>query len=220
MGSGTVTKFRGTKIAAITSYAVGGSITAISLANPAVVTQTAHGFVDQDVVLIAGVVGMTELNGKLFVVDSATANTYSLVGVSSLDYVAYASGGTAAKAVMSNYCNLTSYSADTGSTSETVTETICSTEVEPDFGLPDPGSVSIGYNLDEANAVQIAFENSRRNVSPMAVKITYPGASGKVMVDIGVVTQTGVSGAAGTPNWTGTATLRRTRNRVDALVTP
>jgi hypothetical protein len=163
---------------------------------------------------------MTELNDKYFVVDNVTTGTYSLQGINALDYTAYASGGTAKKATMTSFCNLTGYDATTGTTSETLDETICSTELEPEFGLPDPGSVTMAYNLDEGSAVQIALEASRRAASQVAIKISYPAASGsKVMVDIGVVTQTGVSGQAGTPNWTGTATLRRVRNRLDAVLT-
>jgi len=73
------------------------TITAITAANPAVVTSTSHGFSNGDDVWIAGVVGMTRLNGRRFTVASSTTNTFALTGEDSTSYDAYSSGGTASK---------------------------------------------------------------------------------------------------------------------------
>lgn len=73
------------------------TITAITKANPAVVTSTSHGFSNGDHVWIAGVVGMTRLNGRRFVVASTATNTFALTGEDSTSYDAYSSGGTASK---------------------------------------------------------------------------------------------------------------------------
>tara|TARA_Y100000004_G_scaffold136916_2_gene155117 strand:- start:12335 stop:14863 length:2529 start_codon:yes stop_codon:yes gene_type:complete len=71
--------------------------TAISQANPAVVTSAAHGFSDGDTVIFSDVVGMTELNGNRYVVVGATTDTFQLTGVDSTNFTAYASGGTMKK---------------------------------------------------------------------------------------------------------------------------
>ena len=65
-----------------------------------VVTSNAHGLSDGDEVYITGIVGMTELNGRSFLVDNAAANTFTLqtldgVAVTTTTYGAYTSGGTA-----------------------------------------------------------------------------------------------------------------------------
>jgi len=73
------------------------TITAITAANPAVVTSTSHGFSNGNDVWIAGVVGMTRLNGRRFTVASSTTNTFALTGEDSTSYDAYSSGGTASK---------------------------------------------------------------------------------------------------------------------------
>lgn len=75
------------------------TITGITQANPAVVTAAAHGFSNGDVVFLAGVVGMTEVNSRHFVVANAATNTFELTGCNSTGYAAYASGGTAAEIV-------------------------------------------------------------------------------------------------------------------------
>jgi len=76
------------------------TITGITAASPPVVTAAAHGFVDGDLVTIYGVVGMTEVNNRTFLVDDKAANTFELQDLSGVDivgagYTAWTSGGYA-----------------------------------------------------------------------------------------------------------------------------
>ena len=71
--------------------------TAMTKANPVVVTSNAHGFSDGDSVKITNVVGMTEVNNKEYVVANKTTNTFELSGVDGTSYTTYASGGTLEK---------------------------------------------------------------------------------------------------------------------------
>jgi len=77
-------------------------ISGITSANPAVVTDTAHGYSNGDWIYITGVLGMTNLNGLVWIVTNVTANTYRLTDlfgnvVNSFPWNAYISGGTAAR---------------------------------------------------------------------------------------------------------------------------
>ena len=78
------------------------TISGITQANPAVVTATSHGYSNGDEVLITGVVGMTEVNSKRFLVSNKTTNTFELqdkdgVDINSTAFTAYSSGGVANK---------------------------------------------------------------------------------------------------------------------------
>ena len=73
------------------------TITAITKANPAVVTSNSHGYSNGDHVWINSVGGMTRLNGRRFTVANKTTNTFELSGENSTNYDSYTSGGTAAK---------------------------------------------------------------------------------------------------------------------------
>lgn len=75
--------------------AINATITGITQANPAVVTATAHGFRNGDLVTITNVVGMTEVNDTEFAINVLTPNTFELRGIDSTGYTAYASGGDA-----------------------------------------------------------------------------------------------------------------------------
>ena len=73
-----------------------------SQTNPVVVTSAGHPFLDGEEVFLSGIVGMTELNNRFFIVSGAGANTFNLTDVdgNNIDgtgFTAYASGGTIEK---------------------------------------------------------------------------------------------------------------------------
>jgi len=71
------------------------TISGVTQANPAVVTATGHSLSNGDHVVISGIVGMTELNGRRFEVANKTTNTFELLGEDSTSHTAYSSGGDA-----------------------------------------------------------------------------------------------------------------------------
>ncbi len=80
------------------------TITGITTASPAVVTTSGnHGYSNGDEVAIAAVVGMTELNGRRFVIANKAATTFELTdqvtgaNINSTGFTAYSSAGTSAK---------------------------------------------------------------------------------------------------------------------------
>lgn len=79
------------------------TITAATKANPGVITSIAHGFSNGDWIYIAAVGGMTQLNGRIFVVAGATTDTFTLkdlltdTAINTTSYGAYTSGGTASR---------------------------------------------------------------------------------------------------------------------------
>lgn len=80
------------------------AISAITKANPAVITATAHGLTTGNTVRFDGIVGMTNLNGNRYTVTVLTANTFTLTDlhgtvVDSTNFSAYVSGGQVRKLV-------------------------------------------------------------------------------------------------------------------------
>ena len=64
-----------------------------SVANPVVISAIAHGFSDDDIVHISGVLGMTSLNDNSFVVQNSADDTFELQGENGLAYNAWTAGG-------------------------------------------------------------------------------------------------------------------------------
>jgi len=76
------------------------TITAITKANPGVLTSNSHGFSNGDEIFIDSVGGMTELNTRNYKVANVTTNTFTLtdlfgVAVNTTNFTTYTSGGTA-----------------------------------------------------------------------------------------------------------------------------
>ena len=83
---------------AIVLTGVSKTITAVTQASPGVITSSSHGFTNGDEIVIASVVGMTELNNKSFLVANVTTNTFTLtdlfgVAINTTSFSAYTSGG-------------------------------------------------------------------------------------------------------------------------------
>jgi hypothetical protein len=75
------------------------TITNITQANPGNVTAVGHGYTTGDVVKIAGVVGMTQVNELYFTITTAGVDNFT-IGVDTSAYTAYSSAGTAAKTLV------------------------------------------------------------------------------------------------------------------------
>jgi hypothetical protein len=78
------------------------TISGATQANPCVVTDTGHGYLDGEEVYISSIVGMTELNGRYFKVANKTTNTFEITdlqgnNINSSAYTAYGSAGTAGR---------------------------------------------------------------------------------------------------------------------------
>lgn len=76
------------------------SISAITQASPGVITTGTHSYTTGDEVYLSSIGGMTELNGRIFVVTVLSATTFSLTdmwgtAVDTSAYTAYTSGGSA-----------------------------------------------------------------------------------------------------------------------------
>ncbi len=80
-------------------YDTATTITNITNANPAVVTVTAHPYVDNDQVLITAVAGMGQVNDRSFSILTVDANSFQLVGIDSTSYSGYTGGGHAQKII-------------------------------------------------------------------------------------------------------------------------
>jgi len=76
------------------------TISGATAADPVVITATAHGYSNDDEISISGVVGMTELNNKRYLVANKTTNTFEITDIDGNDidgsgFTAYTSGGVA-----------------------------------------------------------------------------------------------------------------------------
>jgi hypothetical protein len=169
------------------------SITAISKAAKAVLTVGTHTFVKGDVVKIAAVVGMTEINGLKGIVEATTATTVTLANIDSTSFTTYTSGGTAGLLQFFETCQHKSYSGFDGQASEIDTTTLCSTAKEKTLGLQDFGGMSADLHYVEDDAFQIEAKVAKREALPRWFKLVKK--NGYIKVFEGFVRSLSDSGA-------------------------
>lgn len=75
-------------------YTPTASITGVTLANPVRLKVVGHPFLDGDRVHIAGIVGTTELNGRVYEIRRYSDDEIELLGVDGRGFSSYTSGGT------------------------------------------------------------------------------------------------------------------------------
>lgn len=140
-------KSQNTLLQVSTATSAAKTITAATAANPVVVTSSTHGLANGTVVVITGVVGMTELNGRAFVVANQATNTFELKGVDGTAYTTYASGGSATPQTMTAISEVLSAGGLDGEASEIDTTHLRSTAKEFMLGLKDPGNFRMSVNV-------------------------------------------------------------------------
>jgi len=211
MSQGLRYKFNGSTFSVQTGY-TGVSplpvITAVTQANPAVVSSGTT-FTNGDVVLITGVVGMTNLNDNLYVVDNAVALTsFELAGEDSSAADAYVSDGTIDEVAFSSFCELTGANQQDGGADEIEVTTICSTAKEFEQGLSDSGTLQLDYNSAPNSVIQTALRTAKVSGDQVAFKITFPNSGGTVIM-LGTVQSQSMSGSVN-DIWKGSATVKLT----------
>lgn len=211
MSQGLRYKFNGSTFSVQTGY-TGVSplpvITAVTQANPAVVSSGTT-FTNGDVVLITGVVGMTNLNDNLYVVDNAIASTsFELAGEDSSAADAYVSDGTIDEVAFSSFCELTGANQQDGGADEIEVTTICSTAKEFEQGLSDSGTLQLDYNSAPNSVIQTALRAAKVSGDQVAFKITFPNSGGTVIM-LGTVQSQSMSGSVNDV-WKGSATVKLT----------
>ena len=210
MAAGKNVKFQGSSIAVAIAKLTAKTITAITKANPCVVTSTAHGFVLGDLVWHAAIVGMTELNGDWYYIQNPTANSYELRGVDSTGYGTYVSGGTAQLASWANWCECKGWNETGGSSAEIDVTTVCSPTKEYELGLPDTATVALDYNYGPKFTVNAFLEAAKLVGDTVPMRVTLPAAQGVLTYKMGILqlSRTGQIGAV----WQGSASLRVKEN--------
>lgn len=208
MSSGQRFKFNGSRVQVSIGNGSAKTITDITEADPAVVTSTAHGLAAGTVGRLAAIVGMTELNGKLGVVDNPDTNDFELAGVDSTEYTPYTSGGTFTPLTYSDFCELTGIDQQDGTSDEIEVTTVCSTAKEFEVGLSDSGTLTLNYNFAPKSDVQGAFRAAKVAGDEVAVRVVLPKDGGTIVM-IGQVQQSSFTGGNGAV-WTGSTQLKLT----------
>jgi hypothetical protein len=207
MSTGKNIKFKGSRLSVGSTRAAPDTITAITKANPAVVTANAHGIANGTPVYISGVVGMTEVNGRWFIAANVATNTFELKGVDSTGYGTYGSAGTAEAAVFANWCELKNWDVSGGQSDEYEVTTHCDDAKQYETGLADFGTVSSEMNYVPNTAMQTFIDAAQLSGDTVPFRVTFPGGTVGTLTYLLGITQVSYNGQQGS-SWMGSIAAR------------
>lgn len=168
----------GSRIYIQSAIAATKTVSALTNASPPVATATAHGYSDNDEVLILN--GWEDTNYSVFRVDSLTTDTFSLLGFDATDtdwYTAGSGTGTAQKITTWLAIGQVLGVQSTGGDPRNIT-------VQP-IDKRNPVNIPVGFNAssltltlgyDPAQASQIEMLTASRGLDKRAIKFTLPGS--------------------------------------------
>jgi len=135
----------GTTFSVVTAFAAAKTISAVTNANPAVVTSTAHGFSNGDLVLVTS--GWGRVNNRAFEVKNVTANTFE-IAVNTTDTNVFPAGsGTGSCTKSSTLVAMSKLMNPQTSGGDPKTVTYKFVDSDVDYSIND-GFNATGYNFE------------------------------------------------------------------------
>ncbi len=176
---GQIYKNSGLRMALQSAIAAAKTITAATNDATGTFTSNAHGYANGDIVLLE-VLGMTEVNNRLFEVMGVTANTFALEGVNGTtaidtsDYGVFTSGTAKKITLGTSITGVSGFAPSGGDIKFLDTTTVHDTEDKQ----VTAGSTALSYNLtfqwDPADTAQAAMLATSRLGASKAFRILWP----------------------------------------------
>ena len=170
----TAISAQGSKLEIASTAGAAKTISGIAVGNPTILTSTAHGLSNGDVVTLAGLTGADAglLNGQTVTITNVTTNTFA-VQINTVGKTITAAG-TATPLSWTKIENLVSFKGFDGQAAEIDITDLDSTAKEFLVGLQDWGTLSFDVNRDFSDAGQMALDASKRAGTLKAYKLTLP----------------------------------------------
>lgn len=150
---------------------------AITLASPGVVTATAHGYANGDVVVATVTAGMVELDGQACRVANITTNTFELESLDTSAYSAVTAASTSFKSVTAfqTYSKSQSVTMPNPAPAKLDATTLIDKTKQYVYGLPDAPDGSITALYNPAGTAEALIKTATKNNTAMVARLTFAG---------------------------------------------
>lgn len=179
-----ITKWSNVAVAVQSALAAAKTITAITKANPAVVSSAAHGYSNGDYVLLA-VQGMYQINYRVMRVAGVTTDSFQLEGEDSTNYATFVSGSCQKITFGTTLSTLTNINASGGDFDFIQTTTIHDSVKTQIPGLPNPSTYTFESFWDPSDAGLLALKSASDSQAQRAILFSF--ANGQKFVFNGYV---------------------------------
>ena len=181
----TPTVWKNVAVSMQSAIAADVAITSITKANPGVVTKTAHGYNNGDL-LYLNILGMYQLNQKVVRVANKSTDTYELEGIDTTNFDTFTSGTSAAATLGTSITTALTVNGSGGEFDFIDTTTIHQNTKTQIPGLPSAISYQFSHIWDAADAGLLAMQTASGIQSRRVFKFQF-GAGGKVLLFVGYV---------------------------------
>lgn len=181
----TATVWKNVAVAMQSALAAATTITAVTKANPGVVTSAGHGYSNGDYLFLT-VSGMYQIDNKVVRVANKTTDTYELEGVNTTSFETFASG-TAEKITFGTSITTATTVQASGGNFEFIDSTTIHGNAKSQLpGLPEAATFTMDHIWDVSDAGLLAMKTASDSQSKRSFKFTY-GTGGKIMAFAGYV---------------------------------
>lgn len=195
----TLRKNSGLKVYMQSAIASPVTITAFTNADPGVATSVAHGYSDGDVILLE-IDGMTELDGRLYVVYAKADDTFQLEdidgasGVDTTNFGTFTSGTAKEVTLGTSITTAAELTSSGGDPKFLDTTTVHDLNDKQTINGTSPISYSLTMQWDPADAAQTAMIAAHETAASRGFKVQWP--DGMYMMFYGSVGYAGIPGGA------------------------
>ena len=168
----TATKWSNVQVAMQSALAAADTISAITKANPGVVTATAHGLNNGDYVKLT-VQGMYQVDGRVFRVANVAANTFELEGENTTSYDTFTSGTAEAITFGTTLSTALGLSASGGDFDFLDTTTIHDNVKKQIPGIASAAVYTFDNIWDATDAALLAMKSAADNQALRAFRFTF-----------------------------------------------
>jgi hypothetical protein len=161
------------------------TISGITKANPGVVSSTAHGLSNGDIVFLE-INGMHQLNDKVVRVANKTTDTFELEGVDTTNFETFSSGTAQLLTLGTSITTATTINASGGDFDFIDTTTIHDNSKKQIPGLPSAITYQFDNIWDAADAGLLAMKSASDSQAKRAFKFQF-GSGGKILYFAGYV---------------------------------
>lgn len=168
----TISKWANVAVSVQSALASPKTITAITKANPGVVSSTTHGYSNGDYVLLE-VQGMYQVNYRVFRVSAVAADAFSLEGEDTTGYGTFVSGTAEKITFGTSLATLTSINASGGDFDFIDTTTIHDNIKTQVPGLPNPATYNFDSFWDPSDAGLVALKSASDSQAQRAILFAF-----------------------------------------------
>ncbi len=168
----TIPKGRNCRVEIAATYGTAKTVTAVTKAQPPVVTSATHGLTEGTIGYFETAEGMDEILGQAVSVDATAANTFAAEGLDSTSYGTFTAGTVVPVASWLTLSSATSYEIGEGSADELDRTTLLDRIKQTEAGLLDAQNVQLSKFSDMQLPALGVVRAAARSGGYITVRIT------------------------------------------------